>query len=151
EAELAERVVEFAEGAQEPGVDAGLRELLGRRRLRPLGSADRQGRRALARLDRQLDVAVAVADRAALLAELTLERPPLDALPAALVGAGRRDLGDARIELLGEARARPGVVDEPPLLRLLALDAFGEGREHVGEVAAHLALVDEPREPAGAR
>ena len=41
-------------------------------------------------------------------------------------------------------------VDEAPVDRLLAAHAFGERAEVVGQVAAHLALVDDAREAAGA-
>ena len=38
----------------------------------------------------------------------------------------------------------------PHVDRLLALHALGSGGEHVGQVAAHVALVDDPGQPAGA-
>ena len=41
-------------------------------------------------------------------------------------------------------------VDELPLDRALALDALGERAEDVGEIAAHLPLVDDARQAAGA-
>ena len=43
------------------------------------------------------------------------------------------------------------LVDQPPLHRALALDAFLDGAEIIGVVAAHLALVDHPGQAAGAR
>ena len=49
-----------------------------------------------------------------------------------------------------EAAARGDGVDEAPVERLLALDALGPGGEDVGEVAAHVALVDDARQAAGA-
>ena len=58
-----------------------------------------------------------------------------------------RALGDPGFELA----VRHDLVDQPPLHRALALDAFLDGAEIVGMVAAHLALVDHPRQPAGAR
>ena len=42
------------------------------------------------------------------------------------------------------------LVDEAPLDGALAADALGDRAEDVGEVAAHLALVDDAREAAGA-
>ena len=46
---------------------------------------------------------------------------------------------------------RHDLVDQPPLHGALALDAFLDGAEIIGVVAAHLALVDHARQPAGAR
>ena len=43
------------------------------------------------------------------------------------------------------------MVDEPPRLGAVGAHPLGGGAEHVGEVAPHLALVDEPRQAAGAR
>jgi len=47
-------------------------------------------------------------------------------------------------------RPRHDLVDETPVDRALALDALRDRAEQVGEVAPHLALVGEAREPAGA-
>jgi hypothetical protein len=75
---------------------------------------------------------------------------------------GERDRRAARHGLLGGERAGAGgddlvplaarhdVVDQAPVLGALALDALGGGAEHVGAVAADLALVDEAGQPAGA-
>ena len=49
-----------------------------------------------------------------------------------------------------ELAVRRDLVDQAPLHRALALDAFLDGAEEVGVVAAHLALVDDARQPAGA-
>ena len=43
------------------------------------------------------------------------------------------------------------MVDQPPRLGTIGAHAFGGGAEHVGEVAPHFALVDQPGEAAGAR
>ena len=51
-----------------------------------------------------------------------------------------------RVLPLGE---RSNAVDETPLDGTLALDALRDGAEHVIEVAAHLALVGDARQPAG--
>ena len=42
------------------------------------------------------------------------------------------------------------LIDQPPVDRALALDAFLGGAEHIGMVAPHLALVGDAGEPAGA-
>ena len=79
-----------------------------------------------------------------------LERAEHDAVGVVgsigLGGAGER----SRPHELGEGRRWRDRVDQPPLDGLLALDAFDLRGEHVGEVAAHVALVDDPRQPAGA-
>ena len=62
----------------------------------------------------------------------------------------RGELPGARRDRLVELRARHHFVDQPPLDRALAFDAFLGGAEHVGMVAAHFALVGDAREPAGA-
>jgi hypothetical protein len=85
---------------------------------------------------------------------LGLERRPRDAgalpvRPEGLALGGRR--GEARLDARLEARGGEGLVDEAPLLGALPLDALGEAREDVGEVATHVALVDDAREPARPR
>src|SRR5690606_34628760 len=57
---------------------------------------------------------------------------------------------DTALRHLLELRLRRRLVDEAPLDRALAAHALGDRREGVGEVTADLALVDEPREAAGA-
>ena len=49
-----------------------------------------------------------------------------------------------------ESRVRHHLVDEPPLRRARALDAFLRGAKGIREVAPHLALVGDAGEPAGA-
>jgi hypothetical protein len=71
-------------------------------------------------------------------------------MPFRLRRQRRGELLGARLHLLGELRLRPDRVDEAPGDGLLAAHAFGHRAEHVGEVAADLALVDEAREAAGA-
>ena len=56
-------------------------------------------------------------------------------------------LGDLGFQLA----VRHDLVDQAPCDRALALDAFLDGAEEIGVVAAHLALVDHARQPAGAR
>ena len=57
----------------------------------------------------------------------------------------------ARGDRLFKFRARHHFVDQAPLDRALAFHAFFGGAEHVGVVAAHLALVGDARQAAGAR
>ena len=74
-----------------------------------------------------------------------------NALAVAVALRGRGEflgaLGDFGLELA----VRHDLVDQPPLHRALALDAFLDGAEIIGVVAAHLALVDHARQAAGAR
>ena len=56
-------------------------------------------------------------------------------------------IGDLAFQLA----VRRDLVDQPPCDGALALDAFLDGAEEVGVVAAHLALVDDAGQPAGAR
>ncbi len=62
-----------------------------------------------------------------------------------------RQLGRQLTHALVQSRARHDLVDQVPLHRPLALDAFLERREVVGAVAADLALVRQPRQTAGTR
>ena len=57
-----------------------------------------------------------------------------------------RSLGHFGLELA----VRHDLVDQPPLQRALALDAFLDGAEIVGVIAAYLALVDHAGQPASA-
>ena len=56
----------------------------------------------------------------------------------------------ARPDRLLELTRRMDRVHEPPGHRALALDAFDERAEDVGEVAPHVPLVDDPRQTASA-
>ena len=62
---------------------------------------------------------------------------------------------DQRRDALGhrlvEARARRYRVHQAPFDRAFAAHALGQRGEDIGEVAAHLALVDQAGEAAGAR
>ncbi len=71
-----------------------------------------------------------------------LERAQLDSVR--IVGSIRfgRPSERSTAHQLGERGGWCDRVDEPPLDRVLALDAFHLRREHVSEVAAHVALVD---------
>ena len=59
----------------------------------------------------------------------------------------RRPLRDPILEL----RRRIDGIDEPPLHRSPALDAFGDRAEYIREIAPHLALVHDTRQPARSR
>jgi hypothetical protein len=62
-------------------------------------------------------------------------------------GEFRRPLRDPILEL----RRRMDGIDEPPLHRSPALDALGNRAEYIREIAPHLALVHDAREPARSR
>ena len=62
---------------------------------------------------------------------------------------GRDFLGDLP-GFVGELAGRDQSVDQPPFARPLAAQALGRGAEEVGVIAPHQALVDQPRQPAGA-
>ena len=96
-------------------------------------------------LDR--DGAVLDAVRRALALERRRARCPWR--PPARPRFGGEFLG-ARRHRCFELRARHHLVDQPPVDGALALDALLGGAEHVGVVAAHLALVGDAGEPAGA-
>ena len=145
--EVQDQVVQLPRERERPERDAERVERCevgGRRRLRP-PHAD-LGQAAVA-VDPARDRAVA--DRVRL--ERPLERREREAAGAGRpVGAGRQ-LARPPAHGLLEARAWHDLVHEPPLDRALALDALLGRAEEVGAVTAHPALVDEPREPAGAR
>ena len=119
------------------------------RRLRALGGAAHRERRDAARaVDRDVDVRVAIARR-----RRSLRASGVSATPRVRAG------GRSRRERAARAPARrrrncaglASVVDEPPVLGALAAHAFGRRAEHIGEVVAHVALVGEARQAAGAR
>jgi hypothetical protein len=144
-----ERVVELARACSGQNVRA-LRDHavdIGRRRgaVRRL---DRDGGDARGAVD--VDADEACSDRAsvALRARAASARcPGLNALRFEAAANSLGALGDLAFDFA----VRHDLVDQPPLHRALALDAFLDGAEDVGMVAAHLALVDHAREPAGAR
>jgi hypothetical protein len=75
-------------------------------------------------------------------------------LDAARVGRAvraRGQLGGALGDGLLPDRARHGLVDQPPAHGLRAGHALGSGGEVVGQVTAHVPLVHDPGEAAGAR
>ncbi len=146
EAQVPQRVAQLAEGAQRPQIGAlgGHRGRCRRRRRLRRGDGQRGGAGGTV----ELDLDVAVADAVGL--EAGLERRQLDTRAAGdaghLLGQRHGALAHAGVEArLGQER-----VDQAPLDGALALHALGDGAEHVGPVAPHLALVDQAGEPAGA-
>ncbi len=147
DAQMQNGVVEFARHLQRPergalpdhAVDIGRRS--GFRRL------DRNGGDARGAID--IDADKTVADAGLVDGPVELRQRDALAVAVALRGGGEFlcPLGDFTFELA----VRHDLVDQAPLHRALALDAFLDGAEIIGVVAAHLALVDHPRQPAGAR
>ena len=147
DAQMKDRVVEFARDLQRPE----------RRALRDQ-AVDIGGRRCFRRLDRDggdargavdVDADKAVADAA--LVDGALERRQRDALAVAVALRGGGEFLGALGDFGFELAVRHDLVDQAPCDGALALDAFLDGAEEIGMVAAHLALVDDARQPAGAR
>ena len=145
-AQVQERVVQLAEGLEDPPVRA-LRQGVG-------GS----GRARVRRVDRERRGAVRVADlhRDVLVRPRTLLDGGLDRLEddplrpgavSALLGGRAGLLGDDLVPL-GERR---NAIHEVPLHGALALDALGDAREHVAPIATDLALVRDAGESTGTR
>src|SRR5712691_4409642 len=142
---MEDEIVELTREGERPeraalGADT-LRVVRGRRGGRGDGDL---GDPALA-VERARDLAVA--DRVARDGPLERREPEPPRLRRP-VGA-RRKLAGAQYHDLGEAGARHELVHQPPLDGALALDPLLGGAEDVGAVAAHVALVHEPGEPAG--
>ena len=78
------------------------------------------------------------------------QRRQRHALGAGGAVALRGQLQRALLHRGGELRRLGDVVDQPPVLGLLAAHAFDAGAEDVGQVVAHLALVGHARQAAGA-
>ena len=73
--------------------------------------------------------------------------------PDAVVSVGATPMlvaGPERSTPLSKRLRGDDCVDQAPVDGLLAFDAFGPGGEHVGEVAADVAFVDDAGEPTGA-
>ena len=108
---------------------------------------DRDGGDARRAID--IDADETVADAAVV--DGPVQRRQRDALAVAVAFRGRGEFLCALRDLGFELAVRHDLVDQAPLHRALALDAFLDGAEEVGVIAAHLALVDHARQPAGAR
>ena len=76
------------------------------------------------------------------------QRRQLDPVASRTVGAPG-ELERAALHEFGELLRLGAVVDQLPFLRAVGAHAFGGGAEDIGEVAAHFALVDDPRQAAG--
>ncbi len=139
-------VVEVARQRQRPEACTLRHHGFGRSGRRRCWAAQGQGRDAFGALERDRKRAVVYAVGG----KFSGERRKLDA--GALGGARRkrRKFLGARGNRFVEFRARDRGIDQAPLDRALALDAFFGGAEHVGEVAPHFALVGDPGQPAGA-
>ncbi len=145
EPQVEEGVVQLAERPQRPELAPPLAHVPRGRGLPRLGTANREVRHAELGVDLEGHVAVL--------------RPVVPTgggeggqrypgAPARGRGSGQ---GPGALGHPGrEAREGHRLVDQPPLHRPLALDPLPEAREDVGQVAAHVALVHHPGEPAGA-
>ncbi len=139
-------VVEFARDLQGPERRALRGHARDIRRRIVLRCLDRNRRDALIAIDLDTDKAIANAGAG----EFALQRLERDPLPSACtLGAGSEfpgTVGDFRFELgVGN-----DLVHQPPLHGALALDALLDSAEEISVVAAHLALVDDARQTAGA-
>src|SRR5262249_8714964 len=79
-----------------------------------------------------------------------VQRVQRDARSARRAIGGRRQLPRAFRNRVLELAGRDHAVDELPLDGALALHSLDERAEEIGEVAAHMTLVDDAREAAGA-
>ena len=104
------------------------------------------GREPAFAVDLDIDVRI----RNLVLVDLARERRQRNALGAFRPVGLRGDLLRARRHDLFPFRVRHHFVDQPPLDRAGAADAFLDRAEDVGAVAPHLALVGDAGEPAGA-
>ncbi len=147
DAQVQDGVVEFARQLQRPERGPLRDQTIDAGRRRSVRRLDRDGGDACRAVD--IDADQAVADAAVV--DLARQRGEHNAfsVTVALRGGGEffRALGDSCLQLA----VGHDLVDQPPLHRALALDAFLDGAEIIGVVAAHLALVDDPRQSAGAR
>ena len=143
---MAQGIIQFAERGERPpgGTESpNLIDVLGPRLE---GRANGQGRRARRAI--QFDPHVCVVDPIVL--DGFVERRQLNTG----LGPGGRCFGEFHRTLghrVVELAARRDGVDQPPTHGALALDPLSRRAEHVGEIAAHLALVHQTRQTTGAR
>ncbi len=141
------RIVELAKRPQRPRLIAGLLERVRRVGLRTVGGADRELADPLRAIDRAAHVSilngVAVNGRI----ERCQRDPGTGCGPIGFGRHRRRAFGHGALKLT----ARHDFVDKAPFDGALAAHAFGQRAERIGEIAAHLALVDDARETAGSR
>src|SRR6185503_17166918 len=129
-AQVEDRAVELAREPQRIPLGASLE-------LDALRTLDGEDRDAVFRLQLDLDESI------------RSQRGERDAVAAGPVGA-LRELERAVLHALCELLRLRRVVDEAPLPGAVGAHALGGGAEDIGEVAPHFALVDQPREAAGA-
>ena len=115
-------------------------------RLRALRALDREDGGALGAID--LDGDVRVAQRVGF--HGALQRRQCDALASGRPVAALRQLQRTLAHLLREHGGLGDVVDQAPVLGLLAAHAFGRGAEDVGQIMAHMAFVGHAGQAAGA-
>ncbi len=117
-------------------------------RRRRGGAGDGEGRGAPRPVERDVDPAIMIA----LFVDAPLERRQRHAVGCrtdrSLAAASARARS---FTSLGETRRRRRAIDEVPLLGPVGAHAFGRGAENIGEIAPHLALVDQAGQAAGAR
>ena len=144
---MQDRVVELARHLQRIPVGAGRLDAGDVGRLRAFGRLHGQGRGAARRgRSRRSTCGYSIASSL----DRLLQRRQRDALAVGRAVALRRELARALLHALAERLRLHDLVDEPPVLRLLAAHAFAGRAEDVGVVMAHMALVGQPRQAAGA-
>jgi hypothetical protein len=146
QAQVQQRVVQLAEGRQGPPRTACRVGLLGRPRTGLGRRSERHLGQAFIAAD--VDPHVLVVD--AIVPEAGLQSRQLDAPTGGHRRRPPHQGGGCLLHRLVEAAQRCDLVDQVPLHGAPPLDALGNRAEDVGPVAAHLALVDEARQPPGA-
>ena len=146
EPNVEDRIVELARELQRPEFCAERHHGVGGRWRRRGGAAQRDGGDAFRAIDFDRERTVFDAIRG----ERACQRRKRNTFAGAVTRRLRGEFLGARHDRVVEFRARHHVVDQPPLDRALAFDAFLGGAEHVGMVAAHFALVGDAGEAAGA-
>ena len=140
-----DRVVKFASHQERPPRGAGGDDGVDfSDRCSSRGADSQRGTAGLA-VDHDVDAGVVVA----VFVDRARDGGQGDALGIGRAVALRGELGGALLDLFGEDLRFGVVVDQAPFLGALGADAFGQGAEDVGVVAAHAALVGDAGEAAG--
>ncbi len=147
QANIENGIVQFASKPQRPELGALRHHIVGGFWRRGVGPAQGDGREPPGSGELHGDGAVFDAIRRMLALE-GLQRNPLG-VPRT-IGLGREFFHPLLHHLI-QLGVRHHLVDQPPFDRALALDALFRRAEHVGMIAAHLALVGDAGEPAGSR
>src|SRR5579872_6349227 len=112
-----------------------------------LGSAHNESRGRIVAIDRDIEMRIVNA----IALDTARERFQHNAtLRPRSIGTRRKLIGLAR-RRLKKLRALNNLIDETPLDCALAAHTFFGGAEKIRAIAAHSALVDQPREASGAR